>query len=351
MHETEITRRTLKHGSTTWVDLESPSPEALAEVERAFSLQAMHVRESLQKVQHVEVEREPEYLFLVLHVPILTTHTDKIHTTQVGVFLGKNFLVTIRSGAAPFITDLFEVCSLSADKAEQSFKPGSAQLFCLLVNNLLGDISDMTDDVNNELDAIEDLVFDTRDSDGNRIAKVRQKIVRLGRVIGPKRLLLQDLAEQVATFFGSDVARYYTGNVKLANKLWEEVEEAKETVEVYKDADFTASTEQTNRILAVLTLVFTFTIPVTVAGTLYGMNVLIPGGTVTGEWTFLGRYTTFLLVVSFSALVALAMYLYFKARPRHLADRCWRIFAASPAYYLRNIYLADRLHADSAGRV
>jgi magnesium transporter len=312
MHETEITRRTLKHGSTTWVDLESPSPEALAEVERAFSLQAMHVRESLQKVQHVEVEREPEYLFLVLHVPILTTHTDKIHTTQVGVFLGKNFLVTIRSGAAPFITDLFEVCSLSADKAEQSFKPGSAQLFCQLVNNLLGDISDMTDDVNNELDAIEDLVFDTRDSDGNRIAKVRQKIVRLGRVIGPKRLLLQDLAEQVATFFGSDVARYYTGNVKLANKLWEEVEEAKETVEVYKDADFTASTEQTNRILAVLTLVFTFTIPVTVAGTLYGMNVLIPGGTVTGEWTFLGRYTTFLLVVSFSALVALAMYLYFK---------------------------------------
>ena len=110
------------------------------------------------------------------------------------------------------------------------------------------------------------------------------------------------------------MSKLYAGNVKLANKLWEEVEEAKETVEVYKDADFTSSTEQTNRILAVLTLVFTFTIPVTVIGTLYGMNVLIPGGIATGEWTFLGRYTTFIIIVILSALVAIGMYLYFKRK-------------------------------------
>jgi magnesium transporter len=98
------------------------------------------------------------------------------------------------------------------------------------------------------------------------------------------------------------------------NKLWEEIEEANETVEVYKDADFTTSTEQTNRILAILTLVFTFTIPITVVGTLYGMNVLLPGGIETGEWTFFGRYTTFIILLVLSTLMALAMYLYFKRK-------------------------------------
>lgn len=314
MYETEIKHRTQEHGGTTWVDLENPSPEALAELERRFSLQPLHVRESLQKVQHVEVEREGQYLFLVLHVPVLTTHTDKIHTTQVGVFLGKDFLVTIRGGASPCITDLFEVCSLSADKAEEYFKQGAAYLLYRLVNSLLNDISDMADDVNNELDEIEDLVFDNKNSDAHRIGKVRQKIVRLSRVIGPKRLLLKDLTDQINTFTGQSVGKYYAGNVKLVNKLWEEIEEAKETVEVYKDADFTTSTEQTNRILAILTLVFTFTIPITVVGTLYGMNVLLPGGIQAGDWAFLGRYTTFILIVAVSTILALGMYVYFKRK-------------------------------------
>ncbi len=172
----------------------------------------------------------------------------------------------------------------------------------------------MTDDVNNELDEIEDIVFDNKNSDSQRIGKLRQRIVRLSRVIGPKRLILKDLAEQVDAFTGEKYYKYYSNNTKMVNKLWEEVEEAKETVEIYKDADFTSSTEKTNRILAILTLVFTFTIPLTVVGTLYGMNVLLPGGTATGEWTFLGRYTTFYILLTTSVILALAMYCYFKRK-------------------------------------
>jgi magnesium transporter len=297
-----------------WIDLENPSREMLDELERSYSLHPVHLREAQQKVQHLQVEREANYLFLVLHVPVLTTHTDKIHSTQVGVFLGKNFLVTIRSGASPCMTDLFEVCNLSSEKADEYFKQGSGYLLYRLMDKLLNDISDMTDDVNIELDEIEDQVFDDHESDSNQIGKVRQKIVRLGRIIGPKRLLLEDLAEQVDPFLGQSVSKYYDGTVKLANRLWEEIGEAKETVEVYKDTDFTANTERTNRILAILTLVFTFTIPVTVVGTLYGMNVILPGSVNGTSWDFWGRYTTFILVVLASSAVATGMYWYFKRK-------------------------------------
>lgn len=87
--------------------------------------------------------------------------------------------------------------------------------------------------------------------------------------------------------------------------------EAQETIEIFKDADFTTSTEQTNRILAILTLVFTFTIPITVLGTLYGMNVPLPGGLSSGVWTFLGPFTTLGVIVTVAVLSAVAMYAYF----------------------------------------
>lgn len=92
------------------------------------------------------------------------------------------------------------------------------------------------------------------------------------------------------------------------------MDEAQETIEIFKDADFTTSTEQTNQILAVLTLVFTFTIPVTVLGTLYGMNVPLPGGTEFGMWTGFGPYTTAILIAIVSLFMALVMYLYFKTK-------------------------------------
>ena len=169
----------------------------------------------------------------------------------------------------------------------------------------------MIETVDVELDEIENVVFENSSSDAQRIGRLREKIVRLRRLIGPKRILLEDLTEQVGTFIGTELTHYYVNNVKTVNRLWERVEEAKETVEIYKDADFITSTEKTNEILAVLTLVFTFTIPVTVVAGLYGMNVPLPGGVTSHVWTFLGRYTTFELALSISILAALGMYAYF----------------------------------------
>ncbi len=306
--------QSLKYNDTTWLDVESPSHQVLTQLEESYHLHPVHLHESMQRIQHIEVEHEDNYLFLVLHVPVYEPKTDKILVNQVGVFLGKDFVITIRTGRCKVITDLFEKYAAQHETAGKVFEQGSGYLLYMLISDLLQYISAMTDHVISELDTIEDMVFDNNNSDAQRIGKLRQKIVRLRRVIGPKRLLLQGLAEEANSFVGQSVSKYYSNNTKTANKLWEVIEEAKETVEIYKDADFTTSTEQTNEVLAVLTILFTFTIPITVFGTLYGMNVPLPGGLATGAWTFLGPYTTFEVLIAASFALALAMYMYFRGK-------------------------------------
>lgn len=312
IHDSKVSAQT--HHGVTWVDVQAPDSDDLAKLERDYHLHPVHLKESVQRVQHTEVEREGGYLFLVLHFPIFEPRTNKIFAGQVGVFLGKNYLVTVHPGASPLIARLFTGYEDDPLQTEKCFKRGSAYVLYSLISGLLEDISGMTDIVEGELDGIEGLVFENNGSDAERIGKVRQKIVRLRRLIGPKRLVLEDLAEQIDSFTGQSMARYYSNNLKTLNRLWEAIEEAKETVEIYKDADFTTSTEQTNKTLAILTLVFTFTIPVTVLGSLYGMNVKLPGGLETGSWSFLGTYTTLVVVVAVSLLVALWMYVYFKKK-------------------------------------
>jgi magnesium transporter len=302
------------HDGVTWVDVEGPNSEVFAELERKYKLHPLHLHESVQKVQHTQVERETSYLFLVLHYPVIEPGSAKVTTGQIGVFLGKDYLVTVHCGSTLFLQGLYAECEHGEVQGKKNFGHGSAYLLYELIHRLLTMISEMTELVDDELDGIESLVFSNTSSDAQRIGIVRQKIVRLRRLIGPKRMVLQDLAEQINSFTGKDMSRYYSSNVKFVNKLWEGVEEAKETVEIYKDADFTTSTEKTNKILMLLTLAFTFTIPTTVLGALYGMNVLLPGGIEAGNWTFMGHYTTLWVIVIASALFAVLMYVYFKVR-------------------------------------
>ena len=83
-------------------------------------------------------------------------------------------------------------------------------------------------------------------------------------------------------------------------------------MEIYKDTDFVLSTEKTNKVLAVLTIIFTLAIPATVIGTFYGMNVNLPGGGSEDNPLFLGTFTTFIIIILASAIPAMMMFIYFK---------------------------------------
>jgi magnesium transporter len=128
----------------------------------------------------------------------------------------------------------------------------------------------------------------------------------------PLRRTLVELSKDVQRFSKEDVAPYFKDVQDHMEKVYEALEEAKETVEIYKDTDYMLSQEKSNKILAVLTIVFTLSIPATVIGTFYGMNVNVPGGLSTGTWTQLGPYTTLIFILSISSASALLMVLYFK---------------------------------------
>lgn len=306
--------RVQKHHNVTWADVQNPDKNTVAQLEKDYKLDPIHLSECVQKVQHTQVDRETGYLFLIVHFPVLDHESDKITVGQLGIFLGKKFLLTLRSAQSPALENLFTSCEQQAHHADDNFKHGSGMLLSNVIKQHLVEISGMTDHVTNELDDIEELVFGNSASDAEAIGKLRQKIIRLRRIIGPKRLVLEDLAEQIDSFSGHNLAKQYALNSKMVNKLWEEIEEAKETIEIFKDADFTTSTERTNSVLAVLTILFTLSIPITVVGTLYGMNIPMPGAITSTTWTFLGKYTTAEILVAVSIWSALMMYAYFKSK-------------------------------------
>ncbi len=143
---------------------------------------------------------------------------------------------------------------------------------------------------------------------------LRREINRLRRIANPLKRFVLEIAKNVKRFSereDEELTLYYDDVIDHIDKVIETLEESRETMEIYKDTDFVLSTEKTNKVLGVLTIIFTLAIPSTIIGTFYGMNVNLPGEFQNGL-TFLGPFTTFIIVILASAIPAILMFAYFK---------------------------------------
>jgi magnesium transporter len=125
-----------------------------------------------------------------------------------------------------------------------------------------------------------------------------------------KRTVNEIAAKDIRKFSEEDLTPYFDDVNDHIDKVIDTLEESKETVEIYKDTDYLHGTDRSNKILAILTIIFTLSMPVTIMSSLYGMNVDIP--TIEDpSLQILGSYTTFILIVVGSSAIALIMALYF----------------------------------------
>lgn len=319
IHTTEVSNKpssskTLRHSGITWIDIENPTAEDLEKLTKEYAFHPLHVEASLREGSLPQQERETKYLFLLLHIPLYDKTQHKTIASQVAMFMGKNFLITLHSDAVADVRKLFDLCEHDAAERDTHFRTSAGYLLYSVVKSLLNDISAQVFKIFRELDQTEDAVFDPAHPDAVTIAALRQKILKLRRTTGPLKTVMADLASSVHDLTKTNLSHHYRDLVRTANWLSEIADEAKEIVEIYKDADFTASSERTNEILAVLTIVFTLAIPATVLGTFYGMNVQLPGGVATGAWSFFGPYTTLILILLASLTPGGLMYWYFKKK-------------------------------------
>ncbi len=176
----------------------------------------------------------------------------------------------------------------------------------MLVNDLLHILIKLE----GNLDDIEDVVFDEKIA----LAISRREITTLRRVVLPLKRIISDLSKDIQKFSEEDLTLYFDDVKDHTDKVIEVLEESKETIEIFKDTDFMLSTEKSNKILAVLTILFTLSIPATIVAAIYGMNVNLPGGIETGSANFFGPFTSFTLLVISAMLPAVIMIWYFKRR-------------------------------------
>jgi magnesium transporter len=300
----------IKNNGFIWIDIAKPSRDEMKKLAERFPFHELNLEDCLSKIQIPKIDRYEDHVFVILNFP--TLEKERIpRSSQLAAFIGSGYLVTIHHGELKPISEIFQQC-IKSDKARQELMGRSAgYLFHSIIDALTDDLLNLVRKIVGNIEDIEDVVFDEKSDAAGEISYIRRQITVLRRIVIPlKRTVNEITAKDIRRFSEEDLTLYFDDVNDHIDKVIDTLEESKETIEIYKDTDFMHGTDRSNKILAILTIIFTLSMPVTIMSSLYGMNVDIPA--IEDEsLEFLGRYTTFVIIVIGSSAIAVATALYF----------------------------------------
>jgi len=298
-----------------WTDLQSPDRSDVEKLAEKYSFNTLNIEDCMTKFELPKLDSyDDHHFFVILHFPPLLQQSGISRNSQLSIFIGKDFLVTVHQGDLKPLVDLVNICKNDSEqhRKERLLEKSPGYLLHEIVDILVDDLLHISRKVIANLDDLEDEVFDETKSVARSIALLRREINRMRRIANPLKKFVLEIAKNIKRFSDEeDLSLYFDDVIDHIDKVIETLEESRETMEIYKDTDFMLSTEKTNKVLAALTIVFTFAIPGTVIGTFYGMNVNLPGG-LSEHSTFLGPHTSFIIIILASLIPVALMFGYFK---------------------------------------
>jgi len=299
---------TVTHGDLTWVNIVSPTERETEWLAQNYQFNPMALDDCLSRKQISKLDVYPGYLFFVFHYPLYHKETRIATKQQWSAFIGENYLVTIHTGELKTIMALFRDCQTNQESREEYFSGGSGFLLYRIMDRAIDAYFPVLDKILSLLEDVEDVVFDEEIEAGKEISILRRDIITQRSVMFPTRNIFIQMENKLKRYSKVDVTGYYNDLMDHMNKICETLDECKEIIEVFKDTDFVLATNRVNRVVRILNIFATITIPFIVVSSIWGMNVHLPGGLTTGGWD------TFVVLMLIMVVITCVMLIFFRRR-------------------------------------
>jgi len=292
----------------TWVNIKCPTKLETEYLAYHFPFHPLNLDDVLSRIQRPKIDEYSDHLFIVLHFPVYSKDDQAIISGEVDIFIGENYLVTIDcSGGLKPLDKLFNLCQIEEEARQENFSQGSGFLLYRITDRLVDYCLPILNKIIENIENVEDEIFsEGRKGTIKKISMLRRDIISFRRIIWPMRAVFSSLEPKVRRFTKMDMAVYFGDMVDHVDKIWDGLDECKEIIEGLNYTYDSLTTNRTNEVMRMLTIIGTVLLPLIVVSSIYGMNVPLP---------FQGSHYALLLVLLITLVIIGAM-LYFFRRQR-----------------------------------
>lgn len=258
-------------GLLLWVDLDNPTEEEWKFVlETVFQFHPLAIEDCVQPNSLPKVEDYEDYLFIVTHA-VDFTRTEKFNTTELDLFLGKDYLVTFHTAPLRSVSTVID----RSLKGTVAGPRGPDRIAHTLLDLLVDNYSPVIDELRAELEELEEDVL-ARDSAQkkvvNELLHVRGDFTKLRTIIRPQRDVVDRLARGDGKLIRPKLLPYFRDLRDNLTRLEDTAASYHERLMMAFDIYLNKAAFEANEGIKFLTAITAVTIPVMVIGTWFGMN-------------------------------------------------------------------------------
>ncbi|MET9465561.1 magnesium and cobalt transport protein CorA [Streptomyces sp. NPDC006544] len=192
-----------------WIGLHRPSETELHSLAAEFNLHPLSIEDALEAHQRPKLERYGDTLFVVLRAARYLDALEEVDFGELHIFVGPDFLITVRHGAAP---DLSAVRRRMEASPELLSLGPEAALYAIL-DAVVDGYAPVVEGVQNDMDEIETEVFRGDPEVSRRIYELSREMVEFQRATRPLVGMLHSLMAGFAKYGTDEELQRYLRDV------------------------------------------------------------------------------------------------------------------------------------------
>jgi magnesium transporter len=259
-----------KPGDFIWVGLHQPDEDEMNLVAMALGLHRLAVEDAVESHQRPKLERyDGNLLFMILKTLWYVDERDAVETGEIAIFLGSNFVVTVRHGSGGELS----VTRKDLEQHNDVLGHGPFAVLYSICDTVVDAYEDVAAELERDVDEIELSVFsETRSNDSKRIYHLKREVAEFRRAIVPLREPLIRLAQRQVAEMPSEAAAFFRDVGDHAIRISEQVEALDNLLSSAHDAHMARiSVQQNDDMRKISAWVAIAAVPTALAG-IYGMN-------------------------------------------------------------------------------
>jgi len=300
----------VSEGKLTWIYSEKPSHNEVKFLEQHFNFHPLNLDDVLSRAQRPKIDEYEDHLFIVLHFPVFDKENRITRPSEVDIFIGENYVVTVHCFAnLKPLAKFFRECQIHEKSRQTYLGRSSSFLLYHILDRLVNYCFPILGKITGNIDDIEDVIFTKAVPETvRRISLIRRDLISFRRVIRPQIPVIETLEREDYPFFKEEQEVYFGDIGDHVRKIWDELEDYKEVVDGLAETSNWLTSHRIQEIMRVLTIVMAILAPPTLLSGILGMNVPLPGGVESGSLLPLG------ILLSVMAVISAGMFVYLRRR-------------------------------------
>ena len=256
-------------GDFVWMGLHEPDAEEMRRVAKMFHLHPLAVDDSVTNHQRPKVEPYDDMLFVVLKTLWYDDTRDEVETGQVSVFLGRDFVITVRQGSGVSLATV----RADLEAREHLLGFGPAAVAYAVCDRIVDGYEEVAAALEDDVDEVEASVFSAeRTQDTQRIYVLKREVAEVRRAVQPLRVPMQRFASATYPFVPTESAHFFRDVADHVARVSEVIDTLDMLLSTAFDAHLARISVQQNEDMRKISAWVAIAAVGTLVAGIYGMN-------------------------------------------------------------------------------